>query len=173
MELLIPGLILVGLMIYASTRIKRNAAKAFEAETIETPDFVIRKADGMLHVLNGDPAYLFEAYSKDYGKIGSRDLRLATAVVEQRNAEAEEVPLDDVTETTEVIDGHRYHRQVGTIVRDGVEHRVWRKSTSIDGQTLRLEVAALPEADADFMSTLDSMVDSFLVKATAAKNDDE
>ena len=63
MEILIVGLILVGFMVYASTRIKRTAAEAFDAETVESDDFTIEKPAGFLHVLNGDAALSFEAYS--------------------------------------------------------------------------------------------------------------
>lgn len=68
MELLIPGLILVALMVWASTKIKRDAAAAFEPETIETDEFVIRKPDGFLHVVNDDSGLAFRAYSKEYGR---------------------------------------------------------------------------------------------------------
>jgi hypothetical protein len=67
MELLIPGLILVALMVWTSTRIKRNAAAAFEPETIETDDYVFEKPDGFLHVLNDETDRDLLAYSKDYG----------------------------------------------------------------------------------------------------------
>src|SRR5687767_8261126 len=53
MELLIPGLILVALMVYASTRIKRTAAAAFDRETVDTEDFIIQKPEGFLHNLHG------------------------------------------------------------------------------------------------------------------------
>ena len=67
MELLIPGLILVALMVWASTRIKKNAAAAFDAEVIETESFSIRKPEGFLHVLNDDSGLAFRSYSKDFG----------------------------------------------------------------------------------------------------------
>ena len=95
MELLIPGLILVGLMVYASTRIKRSAARAFEAETVETAEFTLYKPDGFLSVLNGDPAYIFEAYSKDFGTGDDNNVRAARArirlldgvsLIEERNS---------------------------------------------------------------------------------------
>src|SRR5881392_682596 len=74
MEILIVGLIIVALMVYASTRIKRTAAAAFDAETIETDELTIRKPDGFLHNLNGDPKFAFEAYSKDLG-VAATDVR--------------------------------------------------------------------------------------------------
>ena len=51
MEILVPGLILVALMVWLSTRIKRNAAAAFDAERVETEDLIVEKPGGFLHVL--------------------------------------------------------------------------------------------------------------------------
>src|SRR5713226_4104201 len=79
MELLIPGLILVALMVYASTRIKKTAAVAFEPETIETDDFIIQKPDGFLNKINRDVQFEFEAYSKEFGGPGAEDFRQGTA----------------------------------------------------------------------------------------------
>jgi hypothetical protein len=78
MELLIPGLALVALMVWASTRIKKNAAAAFDAETVETDEFTIRKPEGFLHVLNDESGLAFRSYSKEFGKIGDREVRRAT-----------------------------------------------------------------------------------------------
>lgn len=77
MEILIPGLILVALMVWASTKIKRDAAAAFEPETIETDEFVIQKPDGFLHVVNDDSGLDFRAYSREYGKNELNGERLA------------------------------------------------------------------------------------------------
>jgi hypothetical protein len=67
MELLVPGLILVALMVYASTKIKRNTAKAYEEEKIEGDGFSLIKPDGFLHKMNTSDGSDFEAYSKDFG----------------------------------------------------------------------------------------------------------
>jgi hypothetical protein len=77
MELLIPGLLLVALMVYASTRIKKSAARAFEEETIDTDYFSLIKPEGFLHLINGDTAFAFQAYSKEFGKDDAENLRQA------------------------------------------------------------------------------------------------
>ena len=77
MELAIPGLIIVALMVYASTKIKRMSAEAFAAEVVEGDKFVIEKPQGFLHVLNGDPQLAFEAYSKEFGKEHAEKIRQA------------------------------------------------------------------------------------------------
>src|SRR6187399_163340 len=106
MELLIPGLILVALMVYASTRIKKIAAKAFEAETIETADFVIKKPEGFLNVINGDPRYAFEAYSKEFGGPGAEEFRKGTATLTVHEGTTSEAVAAEILESgiTKVAD---------------------------------------------------------------------
>src|SRR5687768_214257 len=92
MELLIPGLILVALMVYVSTRIKKSAARAYEVETVDTPEFHIEKPDGMLNPLNDQSPYAFEAYSRDFGRDGNGNIRqLAADLCVIENASAAEV----------------------------------------------------------------------------------
>ena len=81
MELLIPGLILVALMVWASTKIKKSAANAFEAETIETESYSLKKPEGFLHVLV-DSEHEFYAYSKEYGEGASDKVRRATIEID-------------------------------------------------------------------------------------------
>ena len=115
MELLIPGLILVGLMVYASTRIKRVAAEAFEAETVENEWFSIEKPEGFLNVIAPPDGLEFEAYSKDFG-VGEaaefKAARLEARVYHNRNLKyavsALREAVGPMTETPEVIDGRKY-----------------------------------------------------------------
>jgi hypothetical protein len=81
MELLIPGLILVALMVWASTKIKKRAAEAFEPERIETGQFSLSKPEGFLHVI-GSEQHLFEAYSKEFGENDDSGSRRATIAVD-------------------------------------------------------------------------------------------
>ena len=98
MELLIPGLILVALMAWASTRIKKNAAAAFDAETVDTEQFVIRKPEGFLHVLNDSSGLAFRSYSKEFGKVGDKEIRRATIEIE-RHAGTDIETLKNTVET--------------------------------------------------------------------------
>lgn len=68
MEILIPGLILVALMVYASTKIKKASAQALEAEQVETPDYVISKPAGFINVISPDDGLLFHAYTKEFAE---------------------------------------------------------------------------------------------------------
>lgn len=100
MEILIVGLIVVALMVYASTRIKRNAAAAFESETIETDEFVIKKPEGFLHNLNGDPAFIFETYSKGFSEEQPK-MRSGTASITKRD----DIGLDALAAERLLIEG--------------------------------------------------------------------
>lgn len=68
MEILIIGVILVALMVWASTKIKKTAAAAFEEETVETDEFVLVKPEGFLSPVENDEFLAFYAYSKDFGE---------------------------------------------------------------------------------------------------------
>lgn len=74
MEILIIGVVVVALMVYVSTRIKKSAAAAFERETIETEDFRLIKPEGLLHPLRDESKFAFEAYSKEFGAENLRNI---------------------------------------------------------------------------------------------------
>lgn len=167
MELLIPGLILVALMVYASTRIKRAAAKAFEAETIEADSFVIEKPVGFLNVLNGDPGYAFQAYSKDFGTGETQDLRQATAMLTVTPlADDDGFAAEDeiVSERTEVIDGSNYKVREAKHTEKGVSFCTLSKTVERDGQLYRLEIKRLAETTPDLVRNTEMMVDSFKLR---------
>lgn len=164
MELLIPGLILVALMVYASTRIKKIAASAFDQETIETEDFIIQKPEGFLHNLNGDPKYIFEAYSKEYSKANDK-LRVGTATLQRiENATPDQVvsaisgTFDLVNDGSEKIDGTYYHR----MRYYGDETEIWYKRAAKNGDVYKLEVTAMKEASGQ--QWIEIFLDSFRVK---------
>lgn len=148
MELLIPGLILVALMVYASTRIKKITAEAFEPETIETEEFIIQKPEGFLHNLNGDPKYIFEAYSKEFSKANDK-LRVGTATITR----IENTPIDAVVNELSQTDGLT---DDGTEILDETAYRmlthrsdekgIFYKLSAKDGGVYKLEITAMEEA---------------------------
>jgi hypothetical protein len=68
MEIWIIGAVVVALMVYASTKIKRSAAAAFEEETIETAEYSLDKPEGFLAPVEPPDFLAFYAYSKDFGE---------------------------------------------------------------------------------------------------------
>jgi len=139
MELLIPGLILVALMVWASTRIKRSAARAFEAEHIEGDGFSLDKPDGFLQKLDDKSEYAFEAYSKDFGRGLAENTRAATAVV----------VVNDQNDGPDQL------------MRGGHEYQVRTKTIGSNSHRLTLRIEVLAEQFDDFARRIDEMLTSF------------
>ena len=164
MEILIPGLILVALMVYASTRIKRSAAKAFEAETIDNDQFVIKKPEGFLNVIGGDKRYAFEAYSKEFGRQEANEWRQATAYVTIGPRPATHKEADVVNKRSEVRGGVSYKIVESRRTEKEVGFRILSKTAERNGKLYALEITALAENPLDFMHKIEAMLDSFEVK---------
>jgi len=170
--IIVVGLLIVALMVYTSTRIKRTTAAAFEAETVETDEFVVNKPDGFLHVLNGDPQYAFEAYSKEFGGPGAENIRRATATltVTAGSTAADEAArrlntgnnlIDDVSE---VVNETKY-RLIETIAAvNDVEYRNLFKLAERDGKAYVFTVTVLADTDDDTMRSAESLLGGFELK---------
>jgi hypothetical protein len=169
MELLIPGLAIVALMVWASTRIKRNAAAAFEPETIETEEFIIQKPDGFLNNLNGDPQNALEIYSKEYGEAatGIRAGRV-TLHIEKGNVEEVATAIKSgenvVDDIGEMIGGGRYRLIETTRIENEAECAVTYKLAEKDGRIYKLEAIRLAETSDEFKGKMDTFVTSFELK---------
>lgn len=168
MEILIPGLILVALMVYASTRIKKSAAKAYEPETIETDDFVINKPAGFLTVIGGDPRLAFESYSKEFGAGSNSEFRKATANIRIFNRGDDSARPDPgehiVSDISEKIGGRSYRLTEATRTVKNSDFTIFRKSSDSNGQIVRLEIVALSETTDDVKNDIESMLLSFELK---------
>ncbi len=172
MELLIPGLILVALMVWASTRIKRNAAAAFEAETVDNQYFVIRKPEGFLHVLNDDSGLAFRSYSKEFGKVGDRDVRRATIEIERNLATTVDEMKKDIEAQAESIssfepylDGGEKAAWLNTIdIIDGGEFEISRKLVTRGTDVWEARGTVLSDHRDDLSETIEAALDSVRVK---------
>ena len=170
MEILIIGILLVALMVWASTRIKRNAAAAFDAETVETDRFTLQKPDGWLSKVEPREPYLFEGYSKDFGEEPNQGIRLGTAVIEESHGETDDLARDRTAgaaitdDIREVVGGKRY--RVVQLTRSGgeVDEIEWLKFATDNGSVYTLRVTALAETTDEFRRNIESMVDSFEIK---------
>ena len=171
MEILIPGLIIVALMVYASTRIKRSAAAAFDSEAIETDEFVINKPEGFLNNLNGDPKFALEAYSREYG-VAATDLRAGRVALTIRPASSIAIEVPRIMETdgeivedlSEMIGSHHY-RLIETRRTDKTaECVVTYKLAENNSKVYILEAVRLSETSDEFAGNLDAFVASFELK---------
>jgi len=137
MEILIIGVLFVALMVFVSTKIKRSAAKAFEAETIETDEFSILKPEGFLHPLRDPPDFPFEAYSKTFGERSSRNIWRSRTRLRITDGSNLKKHVDEITKGSESIESKKKlddlpEGQVGVIVRstkseDDFDYKILRK----------------------------------------------
>lgn len=171
LAILIPGLIIVALMVWASTRIKRSAAAAFESENIETDDFVILKPDGFLNNLNGDPKYAFETYSKEFGanatEIRQGRVRLTITeagdidqIIRNLSDEGNEI-VDDITE---VIGTQRYRLIEAKRYENEFDLCVTYKIAEKDSRCYVLEAIRLGETSEEFAHAIEAFANSFELK---------
>lgn len=172
MEFLIPGLLLVAFMVWASTRIKRNAAAAFEEESIDTDQFTIRKPEGFLHVLNDDSGLAFRSYSKEFGKVGDREVRKATIEIEKHpatNIEALKTAFEERSEATESFEnyldaGERAAWLTSVGVSNGGEYWIRRKLVTRVPDVWEARASVLTDHGEEMEETLETALEGFQVK---------
>lgn len=175
MELLIPGLILVALMVYASTKIKNSAAEAYEKEVIETDEIYIIKPADFISLVDPGEGLLFSARSKECGYDAAGDQSRASAqikfieatspddiIVSLKESEQDnEIMIKDpvqigdekyiTAETFEIVSG----------IRSNVTYR-WIESTK---GVYELRVRVLEDHSDEFVSAVDTLIDSFRMTA--------
>jgi hypothetical protein len=166
--ILIPGLILVALMAYASTRIKKTAAAAYDAETVETDEFIIQKPEGFLHNLNGDPKYIFEAYSKDLSQVNDK-FRVGTVTISRVENASLDALADELVQGGHVFDDetqkigeHRYRFLASNRIIDDLKTEISYKLAERSGRVYKLEITALEESAND--QWVEIFYDSFHIK---------
>jgi hypothetical protein len=167
MELLIPGLILVALMAWASTKIKKRAADAFEAENIETEDYLLKKPEGFLHVL-GDPDHEFYAYSREFGEQSSSTIRRGVIEIDVlRGASIADVrnSIKEAADEFEVIAQTPSECELETQeTANEVSLRGFYKVVRSRNGFVRLRFAVLAEHTGEFSERVKSTLDSFSVR---------
>ncbi|MEO6333979.1 MAG: hypothetical protein ABIO91_03270 [Pyrinomonadaceae bacterium] len=167
MELLIPGLLLVALMVWASTKIKKQASDAFEAEFVETDNYSLQKPDGFLHVLGTDEHELF-AYSKDFGKADSSGTRQATIEIDVFPS----ISLTAVRDTVEsaaarsevTIETAKFSELNTEESANEMAVSAFYKIVAAQGRTYRVRFAVLPEYLDDYRPRIGEAFDSFIIK---------
>jgi len=171
MELLIPGLILVALMVYASTRIKKTAAAAFEPESIETDKFNLEKPEGFLTVLNGDALLEYEGYSKEFGDEGAEDIKQARIEIRSfKNAKLAaaisriKAATKVVSNTSEVIGEKKYALIEAETTNKNIEMLEFYKIAESGDGVLELRIIALAETNPEVARKIEIIVASFVVK---------
>ncbi len=169
MEILIPGLLLVALMVYASTKIKKNAAAAYDKETVETDQFSITKPEGMIIPVESENGLLFEAFSKDFGVDEAGEIRQITAAVRRYvGADIDELSssiIQQYGDVAEEIAGKigEYRMMQLRFLRyeKNAEIRQTVKLVETNGAVTELQVSALTSYDEINMAKVETMLDTF------------
>jgi hypothetical protein len=145
MEIWIVGGIIVALMIYASTKIKRLAADAYAREEIETDAFVIVKPEGFISPV--ETPYAFEARSKEFGEAEESEEMLRAHAT---------VTIGDTPEPDSVTETER--------LENGVAVKEFRKVLSRNGRSFELSVIVLADYLDEFEPRVNEMIGSFEVR---------
>lgn len=148
MEILIIGIIIVGLMVYLSTKIKKEAKLAYEREAFEDAHFAIVKPEGFLIPITEDSPYVFEAHSKEFGDDDARDFYRCRATVTVKN-EA----------------GKREFSEAETTENNVSVKTVFKSLSDLKNRkTYELEIKVLSDYAEEFAGKLKEMTESFRIK---------
>jgi hypothetical protein len=167
MELLIPGLLLVALMVWASTKIKKHAADAFKTEFIDTENYSLQKPDGFLHVI-GDKDHELRAYSKEFGTDDKNGIRQATIEMDVfaagdlrsvRDSVRKAAAKSELTgQSSDVVQLNTEESANETTVS------AFYKIVAAGNRVYRLRFAVLPEYLESHRSRIEETFDSFIIK---------
>ncbi len=172
MEILIFGVILVALMVFVSTKIKKSAAQAFESEAIETEDFKITKPKGFINPINEDSAFAFEAYTKELGENDAKNFRQAQAnlriitdsdfeaACENAKASADKILSEKAFEDPRVylLESERIENNVGIISSWKIVENIRKR------KIYELQISVLEAFREDYAVRTNEMINSFIVK---------
>lgn len=155
-------------MAYVSTRIKKSAAEAFEAEPVVAGEIALIKPEGMLAPVDIEPPLLFRAYSKEFGEApNARVRRIAADVsllpkVNVRKAAAEIRRSADSVVSESGSDGSlelRTKETAGKARFDGFYKLIGRGP-----DTFQLRIIALDDEGPSGEDKAREMLDSFRLK---------
>ena len=175
MEILIIGIPLVILMVYLSTRIKKSAASAYEPETIETDDYVLVKPEGFISPVGAASAFVFEAYSKDFGESDETEklyraqakLRIAANENFAVYSERAKQTFDEIL-SAETVGAAQNGRKIcllkGEKRDNGVSTIEYRKIIAGESRIYDLSATVLSDAADAYAASIEKLVESFRVK---------
>ena len=168
MEILIIGGIIVALMVYTSTRIKRSAAQAYQEEMIETDEFFLVKPEGFLNPIRNESEFAFEAYSKDYGEDDAEKIRQALVTLQVfTDKKFTEVCKNAKQSVDKILSEEKVSK--GTFMLKGakteknVETEIYNKIIG-DGQKIfDLKVSVLSDSQEVYTERIDKLIESFRI----------
>lgn len=176
MEILIVGALVVALMVYISTKIKRSAAEAFVPELVEKDDFSIAKPEGFMTPLRESSEYLFEAYSRGFGEKKTRNVWQAHALLTAKSganfkteSERAKKSVDKIT-FEKVLRGDAGGEKICLLEGEKIEDEIrlieFRKIVEARGRgkIYDLRISILPPFRAEFIGRINEMMGSLQIK---------
>ncbi len=172
MEILIVGSIIVALMVWASTRIKRDAAAAYNEEAIEADGFRLRKPEGFIHLLNDDSGLAFRANSKDFGLGDAAEKYQATITVERHEGKTPDAVAAAIKESAseaaneeKFVEQDRKNIRIDfAVVEEGVNIRRYVRLVGTDAATFELRADVLGDLAESYSEKIENLIASFEVK---------
>jgi len=172
MEILIFGVILVALMVFVSTKIKKSAAQAFEPEAIETEDFKIIKPKGFINPINEDSAFAFEAYTRELGENDAKNFKQAQANLKIfTDSDFETVCENAKTSTGKILSENWLENpRVYLLETEKIEKEVsiisfWKIVENIrKGKIYELQISVIKAYREDYVARTNEIINSFIVK---------
>lgn len=176
MEILIVGVILVGLMVYVSTRIKKSAASAFEQEIIESEDFRLIKPEGFISPIKENSDFVFEAYTKDFGKNDAEEFRQAWANLVVISDSSFEIAVENVKKSNREILSEKTlkdapeEQKICLVDGEKAEKNVTVKTfykvieSSRHRKIYQLQISVLDAYRENYADRINNMLKSFAVK---------
>ncbi len=172
MEILIVGSIIVALMVWASTRIKRDAAAAYDEELIEGVGFTLTKPAGFIHMLNDDSGVAFRANSRDFGTGDAAEIYQATITVERHEGkELDALAAEIKKPATEVLSEERFtaHGRMNvrlelSVIDEKIELRRFVRLAESEGAIFELRADVLEEMSTEHAKAIENLIGGFNVK---------
>jgi hypothetical protein len=176
MEILIIGGALVALMVYASTRIKKSAARAYEREIIETESFNLVKPEGFIVPVNENSEYAFEARSKDYSDEETHDFPKADIKLKIFSDSDFEIVCQNARDAfdkvlSEEVSGDNSRKQKicflkGEKMEDETPFNIFHKIVQADGQQkiYDLKISVLRENREQLGDQISETISGFRIK---------
>lgn len=149
MEILIVGVIIVALMAYVSTKIKKAAQQAYEPEALENEYFTITKPEGLIIPVKDKSEFMFEAYSKEFGEDDSEKFNQCWAVVNEKDGTNYDVNILESEKIEQDVTIKTYNK---TLVSEKLN------------KSFELEISVIPEYQEKYADGIKLLLQSFNLK---------
>ncbi len=176
MEILIVGVLVVALMVFVSTKIKKSAASAFEREIIEREDFHLVKTEGFISPISENSKFAFEAYTKEFGKNDADEFRQAQVNLVVFSDSSFEVVIENTRKISgkvlseKLLENAPQEQKICLLETEKIEKTVsfgeFYKiiKSKKHGKIYQLQILVLDAYKENYSDRINEMLESFTVK---------